>query len=112
MLSVQSFMIVQMPLWLIFFAGSGTTLNAVNLLNATDDGNRQCILVTNNEVSEDDTKTLCEQGHRPGSDEWNIWLIFWNPIHQAWLTATPRSGGWPSTRRSIMMISAGLSLSG
>lgn len=54
-----------------FFAGSGTTLNAVNLLNATDNGNRQCILVTNNEVSEDDAKSLNEQGHRPGSDEWN-----------------------------------------
>lgn len=32
-----------------FFAGSGTTLHAVNLLNATDGGNRRCILVTNNE---------------------------------------------------------------
>ena len=28
-----------------FFAGSGTTLNAVNLLNATDGGQRRCILV-------------------------------------------------------------------
>lgn len=54
-----------------FFAGSGTTLNAVNLLNATDNGNRQCILVTNNEVSEDEAKALTEQGHRPGTDEWN-----------------------------------------
>ena len=54
-----------------FFAGSGTTLNAVNLLNATDNGKRQCILVTNNEVSEDEAKSLTEQGHKPGSDEWN-----------------------------------------
>lgn len=54
-----------------FFAGSGTTLNAVNLLNATDNGNRQCILVTNNEVSEDEAKTLTEQRHKPGSPEWN-----------------------------------------
>lgn len=54
-----------------FFAGSGTTLNAVNLLNATDNGNRQCILVTNNEVSEDEAKTLTEQGHKPGTAEWN-----------------------------------------
>lgn len=54
-----------------FFAGSGTTLNAVNLLNASDNGNRQCILVTNNEVSEDEAKALTEQGHKPGSDEWN-----------------------------------------
>lgn len=54
-----------------FFAGSGTTLNAVNLLNAMDNGNRQCILVTNNEVSEDEAKTLTEHGHNPGSDEWD-----------------------------------------
>jgi len=32
-----------------FFAGSGTTLHAVALLNAEDGGNRRCILVTNNE---------------------------------------------------------------
>jgi adenine-specific DNA-methyltransferase len=54
-----------------FFAGSGTTLNAVNLLNITDNGNRQCILVTNNEVSEDEATYLTEQGQRPGTDEWN-----------------------------------------
>lgn len=32
-----------------FFAGSGTTQHAVMQLNAEDGGNRQCILVTNNE---------------------------------------------------------------
>ena len=32
-----------------FFAGSGTTAQAVMELNAEDGGNRQCILVTNNE---------------------------------------------------------------
>lgn len=32
-----------------FFAGSGTTLHAVMLLNKEDGGRRQCILVTNNE---------------------------------------------------------------
>jgi len=32
-----------------FFAGSGTTLHATLELNEEDDGNRQCILVTNNE---------------------------------------------------------------
>jgi len=32
-----------------FFAGSGTTLHATMQLNAEDGGNRQCILVTNNE---------------------------------------------------------------
>ncbi len=32
-----------------FFAGSGTTLQAVSLLNSQDGGTRRCILVTNNE---------------------------------------------------------------
>ena len=38
-----------------FFAGSGTTLNATMTLNAEDGGNRQCILVTNNE------NNICEE---------------------------------------------------
>lgn len=37
-----------------FFAGSGTTLHAVNLLNAEDGGHRRCVMVTNNEVSSDE----------------------------------------------------------
>lgn len=53
-----------------FFAGSGTTLNAANLLNATDGGQRRCILVTNNEVSADDAETLCGRGLQPGDKEW------------------------------------------
>jgi adenine-specific DNA-methyltransferase len=53
-----------------FFAGSGTTLNAVNLLNATDGGQRQCLLVTNNELSESEAKDLEAQGCRPGQDAW------------------------------------------
>ena len=54
-----------------FFAGSGTTLQAVNLLNAIDEGNRRCILVTNNEVSETEAKTLTDKGYRPGDKEWD-----------------------------------------
>ena len=53
-----------------FFAGSGTTLHAVNLLNEEDGGNRRCILVTNNEVSEEERKTLEEKGYQPGDEEW------------------------------------------
>ncbi len=53
-----------------FFAGSGTTLHAVNLLNAEDDGHRQCIMVTNNEVSEDEAKELKNKGFNPGDNEW------------------------------------------
>lgn len=54
-----------------FFAGSGTTLHAVNLLNAEDGGNRRCILVTNNEVSDQEAKTLSKQGFKPGDEEWD-----------------------------------------
>ncbi len=53
-----------------FFAGSGTTLHAVNLLNAEDCGNRRCIMVTNNEVSSDEAKSLSDQGYHPGDEEW------------------------------------------
>lgn len=54
-----------------FFAGSGTTLHAVNLLNAEDGGHRRCIVVTNNEVSVEESKTLSEKGYKPGDEEWN-----------------------------------------
>ena len=53
-----------------FFAGSGTTLHAVNLLNAEDGGHRRCILVTNNEVSEAEAKDLTKKGYKPGDPEW------------------------------------------
>ena len=53
-----------------FFAGSGTTLHAVNLLNAEDGGHRRCIIVTNNEVSEMERKELMKNGYRPGDEEW------------------------------------------
>ena len=53
-----------------FFAGSGTTLHAVNLLNAEDGGHRRCIMITNNEVSADEAKALTEQGYHPGDEEW------------------------------------------
>ena len=53
-----------------FFAGSGTTLHAVNLLNAEDGGRRRCIMVTNNEVSDAEAKALTKQGFNPGDEEW------------------------------------------
>ncbi len=53
-----------------FFAGSGTTQHAVNLLNAEDGGQRRCIMVTNNEVSEDEAKSMTEKGLKPGDPEW------------------------------------------
>ena len=53
-----------------FFAGSGTTLHAVNLLNAEDGGNRRCILVTNNEVSDAEAKEMKSIGIKPGDEKW------------------------------------------
>ena len=53
-----------------FFAGSGTTAHAVMRLNKQDGGQRQCISVTNNEVSADEQKALREKGLRPGDPEW------------------------------------------
>ena len=69
---VLAFFVAHNPNALIvdFFAGSGTTLQAVNLLNAEDDGHRQCIMVTNNEVSDDEAKSLSKLGYKPGDQEW------------------------------------------
>ena len=53
-----------------FFAGSGTTAHAVMRLNKQDGGRRQCISVTNNEVSADEQKRLRKDGLRPGDAEW------------------------------------------
>ncbi|MBK7952630.1 MAG: site-specific DNA-methyltransferase [Candidatus Accumulibacter sp.] len=53
-----------------FFAGSGTTLNAVNLINATDGGQRRCILVTNNEVSAEEAENLRARGLQPSDSDW------------------------------------------
>nr|WP_302754746.1 DNA methyltransferase [uncultured Megasphaera sp.] len=53
-----------------FFAGSGTTLHAVNLLNAEDGGCRRCICVTNNELRKEESDALTEQGFKPGDSEW------------------------------------------
>lgn len=53
-----------------FFAGSGTTLHAVNLINAENNGQRRCIMVTNNEVSEAEAKSLANDGYSPGDEGW------------------------------------------
>lgn len=71
-----------------FFAGSGTTLHAVNLLNSEDGGQRRCIIVTNNEVSEAKSRELKEQGYNPGDNEWEKHGI-------------AQSVTWPRTKYSI-----------
>lgn len=53
-----------------FFSGSGTTVHAVMRLNRQDNGCRQCISVTNNEVAVDEQKALRERSLRPGDPEW------------------------------------------
>lgn len=72
-----------------FFAGSGTTLHAVNLLNKEDGGNRRCIMVTNNEIGEPKEKELLPKGICPGDEEWEKWGI-------------ARYVNWPRTKCSIL----------
>lgn len=72
-----------------FFAGSGTTLHAVNLLNAEDGGHRRCIMVTNNEIGEPKENELEPLGIRPGDEEWERWGI-------------ARYVNWPRTKYSIL----------
>ena len=72
-----------------FFAGSGTTLNAVNLTNASDGGRRRCILVTNNEISGEEADQLRESGESPGSAAWERQGIC------RWVT-------WPRSRYTIL----------
>lgn len=88
-----------------FFAGSGTTLHAVNLLNAEDGGNRRCILVTNNEVSDAEEKNLRKQELTPADDAWQALGI---ARHVTWqrtvcsieghdINGTPLSGNYLGT---------------
>ena len=74
---VLNFFILDKPNALIvdFFAGSGTTLHAVNLLNAEDGGHRRCICVTNNEVSEAEEKKFVADGLRPSDTDWEKYGI-------------------------------------
>ena len=59
-----------------FFAGSGTTMHAVALLNAEDGGRRQSILITNNEVSVNEAEALASRGLKPGDPSWEGQGIF------------------------------------
>ena len=44
-------------------------------LNRQDDGRRQCICVTNNEVKASEQQTLQSEGLRPGDPDWEQWGI-------------------------------------
>ena len=72
-----------------FFAGSGTTLNAINLLNAEDGGCRRCIIVTNNELSSEDSTRLKSEGYQPNDSVWQQMGIC-------------QAVTWPRTKYSIL----------
>jgi adenine-specific DNA-methyltransferase len=59
-----------------YMGGSGTTLNALCLLNAEDGGRRRCILATNNEVGEKAEKRLLKAGLAPGDVDYEAEGIF------------------------------------
>lgn len=69
---ILRFFLVKKPNSIVvdFFAGSGTTMHAVNLLNAEDGGKRTCIMVTNNEISADEEKDFEKRGIKKGDEEW------------------------------------------
>ena len=71
-----------------FFAGSGTTLHAVNLMNKEDGGHRRCIMVTNNEVSAAEETTFRSKGLHKGDEDWEKFGI-------------ARYVNWPRTKCSI-----------
>lgn len=57
-------------LLLDFFGGSGTTAHAAMLLNRLDDGHRQTVLVTNNEIGEPQERIFRAAGLTPDDGEW------------------------------------------
>lgn len=59
-----------------FFAGSGSTAEAVIRLNDEDGGTRQSILVTNNELSKQEDVVLRKNGFRPGDSEYEAMGVF------------------------------------
>lgn len=78
-----------------FFAGSGTTAHAVMRLNKQDVGRRQCILVTNNEVSAEEQLRLRSRSLRPGDVDWEqlgICNYITKPRIQAAITGTTPDG--------------------
>lgn len=59
-----------------FFAGTGTSAEAVMRLNAADGGRRQSIIVTNNELGANTAAKLRKAGVEPGSSEWEAEGVF------------------------------------
>lgn len=59
-----------------FFGGSGTTAHATAYLNSEDTGRRRSIVVTNNEVSNEEAKAFRASGIHPGDEAWEAQGIF------------------------------------
>lgn len=53
-----------------FFGGSGTTAHALQLLNEVDEGHRQAIIVTNNELGEPKERELIAEHVKRYEDAW------------------------------------------
>lgn len=93
-----------------FFAGSGTTMHAVNLLNAKDNGNRRCILVTNNELSAEEEEKLKERGLQKGDAEWEAvgiakyvtWPRIWCSINGIDIEGKPLKGSYGCEKEAFV----------
>lgn len=59
-----------------FFGGSGTTAHAVMRLNNQDGGRRSSIVITNNEVSDEEAQKLRDMGLKQGDRDWESLGIF------------------------------------
>ena len=59
-----------------FFGGSGSTAQAVMEMNEADGGQRQAVVITNNELDEDQAKRLAKEGLSPGEPDWERWGVF------------------------------------
>lgn len=58
-----------------FFGGSGSTLEAVMLINERSQSRRSAIVVTNNEVGSKKAAALAKQGIRKGDPDWEQWGV-------------------------------------
>jgi adenine-specific DNA-methyltransferase len=95
------------------FGGSGTTLHAAAMLNASDGGTRRCVLVTNNELKAETATALNRNGHFRGDLEFEAAGVFeaacrprvtaavtgrrpdGTPVAGSYIDGTPMSDGLP-----------------
>ena len=92
-----------------YFAGSGTTCHATMMANENDGGKRVSYIITNNELSKDDTERLVKQNILPGQQEFESHGIFYQTTHPrivGALTGTTPNGklkkSWKNRSGSLM----------